>query len=588
MLGSSSLPCFLVEGKTEGEWDVNIRDFVRILYYDHEARKLAGANARSVTLLDDAIRDRLRDVLISVSGAPMPAESYSVLECGNQERSSGTPEDLAAEQGEDSWLEGVLDDFWDGLSWFLKRLLLILAIAVATAAVAGALIALGVPAIIPVVIAGVAVAGTVLVSVMRIPETENHLLMIESSRYLKNQVLMEYYAENQQHANRRGYEPHQRALKRWLLRRMQRIMATDFEEYNAIPYQRYSLTALMNLYDFAEDAQVKEAARLVLDRQLAKFAVSNSQGRRLAPFRRLMEKVEPVAAGRTGTVWPLSDYDFTSALAMQYFGDATHLAEGRAHRYAAMPMMYATVTGYRPDAVIFDIAQRRPEGIWFHEFGHAGVERYARGRGFLLAAGGEEADYANKIEAAGFSLPFGNDNDRGVAWPTSLMFDFWRRPDQVNPHDIGPRDRLPQFLRIIGRFHKYPDNDDKKMQSYGQNTYVLGPFAAGGDIRVPEDLGKCLEDGPVIGSHRWRFFSTASCNAYDLTRPVHVAIFSNALGPISKPRHAPRGWIHRGRRRRRYVACGLRRLQSRGPTKQCNVAGISCNRDLRDPGWSAN
>src|SRR5262249_35446520 len=156
----------------------------RVLFIDERARAAAGANTRSVKLLDDDVRDRLRDELISVSGPPLSSESYSLLECGNQERSTGTPEDIAAEQGQDSWLEGALDDFWDGLKWFFKRLILVLAIAVAAGAVAGALAVLGIPAALVAIGAG---AAAIVVSLLRIPETENHLFMIETSRYLKNQ-----------------------------------------------------------------------------------------------------------------------------------------------------------------------------------------------------------------------------------------------------------------------------------------------------------------------------------------------------------------------------------------------------------------
>lgn len=560
-LGSSGVPCYLIEGKTEGEWDVNVRDFVRIFFTDRAVR----ARARNATLLDDAVRDRLRDTLISVSGAPLPVPSYSLLECGNQERSTGTPEELAEEQGQDSWLEGALDDFWEGLKWFFKRLLLVLAIAVAVATVGAALAALGLPAVL--LAAGAALA-TIAVVLARIPETENHLLMIESSRYLKNQILIEYYDANQQHANRRGYEPHQRALKAWLLQKMQGVMADDFEEYNAIPYQRYSLTALLNLHDFAADPELREAARLVLDRQMAKFVVSSSEGRRFAPFRRLIEHVEDFNAqsllsspaydaaksykwgelaffdethyqsqadnnqgnppGPTsdkwqavfggGAVWPLSSFDFTAALAMGFFAHAEQLPDGRAHRYAAMPIMYSRVTSYRPADIIRDLARQKPDGIWFHQIGHAGVERYTRGRGFLLAAGGQTSDFANKIEVAGLSLPLGNDNDRGAACPTTLMIDG------------GPsRQTLADVLRINGKLVTYPDDGDKKMFTFDQNVQVWETVASGSDIRVPSSYRACLQgEGPVIGGYRWRFFTTTNCAAYINAAAVHVAIFSNA------------------------------------------------------------
>ena len=85
----------------------------------------------------------------------------------------------------------------------------------------------------------------------------------------------------------------------WLLRYLQDLLKRDFLEYNARPYQRYSAAALQNLYDLAcafenpcsdMNLQIKIAARAALDYLTAKFAVSNSTLRRLAPWRRLLEK----------------------------------------------------------------------------------------------------------------------------------------------------------------------------------------------------------------------------------------------------------------------------------------------------------
>jgi hypothetical protein len=62
-----------------------------------------------------------------------------------------------------------------------------------------------------------------------------------------------------------------------------------FIEYNARPYQRYSIHAIRSLYDFARDQAIVMAAQNVLDVASAKTALGSSQGRRLVPFRRLME-----------------------------------------------------------------------------------------------------------------------------------------------------------------------------------------------------------------------------------------------------------------------------------------------------------
>jgi hypothetical protein len=90
------------------------------------------------------------------------------------------------------------------------------------------------------------------------PESENHLLLIESSRYLINQLLFRETPDTK-HDNKNN------GLADWLLGYLQRIARFDFHEYNARPYQRYSLNALLNLNEFAEDPRIRTAAAILLD-----------------------------------------------------------------------------------------------------------------------------------------------------------------------------------------------------------------------------------------------------------------------------------------------------------------------------------
>jgi hypothetical protein len=63
----------------------------------------------------------------------------------------------------------------------------------------------------------------------------------------------------------------------------------DFAEYNAKPYQEETRWALLNLFSYAYDAEVRLAAGMVLDYVSAHIAVSSSDLRRMVPFRRRNE-----------------------------------------------------------------------------------------------------------------------------------------------------------------------------------------------------------------------------------------------------------------------------------------------------------
>src|SRR5262249_32108909 len=75
-------------------------------------------------------------------------------------------------------------------------------------------------------------------------------------------------------------------LSDFILAKLQSFVKNDFQEFNSRPYQGFSVIALENLYDFADEGRVQRGAQIVLDYLSAKFATSSNGLRRLAPFRR--------------------------------------------------------------------------------------------------------------------------------------------------------------------------------------------------------------------------------------------------------------------------------------------------------------
>jgi hypothetical protein len=105
-------------------------------------------------------------------------------------------------------------------------------------------------------------------------ETENHIILQETARYLINALL-----GNPDGSNRD-----------WLLRFMQQIARRDFYEFNSIPYTRYHIKALYALHDYAPDPEVRTAARGLLIWLFTKQAISGNMDRDHRPFRRRPEK----------------------------------------------------------------------------------------------------------------------------------------------------------------------------------------------------------------------------------------------------------------------------------------------------------
>ncbi|HLP40132.1 MAG TPA: hypothetical protein VK465_01385, partial [Fibrobacteria bacterium] len=130
-----------------------------------------------------------------------------------------------------------------------------------------------------------------------VPETENHLFMIESSRFLTNQLIL----ENQRRLpalvalrdslTRDGVDLDNGAgpLRRRLLKVMHQVMCKGFFEFNAQIYQRFTMHALDNLYSFSDDPAITDAAGCLLDYLSATFAFQSFGSIRYGPYRRSSE-----------------------------------------------------------------------------------------------------------------------------------------------------------------------------------------------------------------------------------------------------------------------------------------------------------
>lgn len=266
-------------------------------------------------------------------------------------------------------------------------------------------------------------------------ETENHILMTESSRYLMNQ-----YRDGENHA---GYE-------QWLLTHLQQFLRKDFSEYNAKPYQGYSIMALQNLYDFADSKSVKLGAQMVLDYLAAKFAVQSSGLRRVAPFKRQREyrlRTEMFAGDAEAARY---------ALLVGNFEDYAALERPYRPEYGAHFMAAAAASRYRVPDVIADLMISKDRLSYFQKFRHEGVEIYHSTPEFLISAGGIFVD----------RYDWGTGHNDGWAMPTTLML-----------HSSDAIDRR-ELLRIEGHKEKTRRN----------NTCVAKFFACGLNLVMPEAL----------------------------------------------------------------------------------------------------
>jgi hypothetical protein len=257
-----------------------------------------------------------------------------------------------------------------------------------------------------------------------IPETENHLNNMESSRYLTNQLL---YAQSGDPL----FDNETNGMNDYWLARLKQYLQSDFLEYNSKTYQGYTDISLQNLADYANDRRVRSAARAVLDYIAAKYAVSSIGLRRNSPFRRHPNDYNNVPVPNS-----LGEHDLLGLNAETQNGRFvlyTGLYSVHAqvpvigggfnfHQSYASDMVLAFASQYRPPASILKffydqnaLGAGTVGTVNFERIHHAGIEIYSGRPQYLISAGGVWTDTPYTV------LGLGHSDDQGAAVITSLI-----------------------------------------------------------------------------------------------------------------------------------------------------------------------
>ncbi len=514
-----------IEG-VAGDWDMSVTDYTRLAHLLHGVDKIQAGLDRDVAAALDALNRRFL-TLRSSPGDATAREGFNLAtSCGNTENKFGSAADTMTGAGTDPGIGRYAADgkdavdgssFWEDLLRFLA-ILAIVAAAVVAAAIAGAvlgtLLGFGVVGV-GAAIAATAVAVAVIASLFfaSILETENHLLMQNSARYLKNKLMM---AELSQQGRREQFDELadlNEDVRTWLLDDMQRIAQDDFLEYNSKPYGRLSHFALLNLIDFGCDVQweyalsaqmqqadaacdpkdraIVDAAASVLDLSAAKAAVGSLDGRRMIPFRRksvtnkaFYDSANPDSAAGRPITELVAGADTMVAALQVWTGQMRFAPSGRATPATFGQLIFYSSSRYRPDPMILDIAVDKTTPRW-QQYRHDVREAYSSGNGWLITAGGTDVGPANGLDYPGFTLHFGGQYDqRGAGVPTTLMTDAVA--DAQNPLRYT---RVSDYLRFEGNVINW---DDEHV-SYSDNSCLAGAFACGLNPRTPTgyDKGTC-------------------------------------------------------------------------------------------------
>lgn len=334
-----------------------------------------------------------------------------------------------------------------------------------------------------------------------IPETENHLLMIESSRYLFNQLSHDSQADER-------YDNNENGLTGWLLNFLQKSAMHDFMEFSARPYARFTLHALLNLYEFARDASIRTAAQILLDYTMGKCALSSSRQRCVTPYRRHQEQINHQNNPRNDLITDSGDQ--VSHFLLAYTG-ATD-PQGTPARFpsaAAFSGVIAATSSYRPPPAAYILAMQTDVPPSLHTFHHGlrprltdrcsenaegGLEIYFRSPSFLMSAGG------NFLNSG-----YGKDE---IGRPIKNK---WEQTSRAQAATLIPTRADVRFADLI-RFESWPDppedpyshtEEPGRFHTLAVNNAVGAGIACGPNLRPAEKKviwEHTAEHGPCLGA----------------------------------------------------------------------------------------
>lgn len=279
-------------------------------------------------------------------------------------------------------------------------------------------------------------------------DTENHILMTEGSRYLKNRWLMLHGNTNRKYDNIRN------GMEDKLLAFMNEMRVNGLYEFNSLPYIGYTLVGLLNMEAFGSE-RLSAKAREVIDYMNWCYALGSYQLKHYPPMRRRYEKAYIQKL--------LTDYHSAFIKSWLSFSPVGKFDAdvSKAEIHALMGVCIP----YQPADEVIKTIFGKGTG-YFVQLGHGKnscPEIYSAGKHFLLSAGGANRGEKSIIVARPICL-FLNDT-------ASVLANVF--------HLAGPGDDFKQW----------------------NNTGVYRHFAcAAGPVKIPAGLK------PVQNKNEWAVY----------------------------------------------------------------------------------
>lgn len=206
-----------------------------------------------------------------------------------------------------------------------------------------------------------------------IQDSENHILMAESSRYLKNQWLKENGEKSPEFDNKNN------GVEKALISFLEEIYAYGIYEFNSAPYLGYTYCSLLNINEFAENDEIKRLTEKILDRINWQYAFSSYKFKHFPPYRRKFGK-------KFKTNLDLDYHTVMLKIWASLYNDSLQINISRGHHHA----LWASLMSYRPPDEVLEWTLEKPYP-YFVKIGYGynscpGI--YSGHKDYLISAGG--------------------------------------------------------------------------------------------------------------------------------------------------------------------------------------------------------
>lgn len=226
-------------------------------------------------------------------------------------------------------------------------------------------------------------------------DTENHHLMTEGSRYLKNQWLFVHGSETER--NNPMYDNRNNGLDAWINAYLDAMIHEGIYEFNSRPYSGYTIQSLLNLEAFPENPTIRQKARYILDIMNLQYALGSLGLRRNPPFRRRYDAEKDTNLN--------SDPHTAYMRAWVYLESGDRAYRRDLNRYSGHALL-AELLPYRLPYDLYVWTIHKPES-YFVRFGRGAAgcpEIYSGGPGYLLSSGGANRGLRSHIVARPITL----------------------------------------------------------------------------------------------------------------------------------------------------------------------------------------